>query len=149
DRRKDVAQHLSELVHLRIDRVSAQVVEDLVVQVATKHPRTAQIVLQTIKMILKDARRRGQRVDERVYELKAPRYEKRPIAFLTLDEVQALAAASTEPRLILFAALTGLRQGELFALSDDDVSSNGSAITVRNAKTAAGRRTLPLAKAAK
>ena len=41
--------------------------------------------------------------------------------FLTAREVDDLASWSAEPRLILFAALTGLRLGEILALRDTEI----------------------------
>jgi integrase len=58
--------------------------------------------------------------------------------------VDTLADASSEPGLIRFAALTGLRQHELFNLTDVDVESKEQAVHVRKSKTKAGVRRVPL-----
>jgi integrase len=55
---------------------------------------------------------------------------------------------TTEPGLIVFAALTGLRQGELFDLSDTDVGLGTKSIIVWKSKTSSGRRTIPLVREA-
>jgi integrase len=141
--------HLAELVPLRLDVVTNRRVEDIVATVAADHPRTAQIVLQTIKEILRSARARGQRVSADVFDITPPRAPARERRFLTRVEVDLLADSSTEPGLIRFAALTGLRQGELFALTDDDVGLGDRTVIVRSSKTAAGRRTVPLVSVAR
>jgi integrase len=149
ERRKAVMVHLAELVPLRLDVVTNRRVEDIVATVAADHPRTAQILLQTIKDILRSAKARGQRVSADVFDIAPPRAPARERRFLTRAEVDMLADSSTEPGLIRFAALTGLRQGELFALTDDDIGLGDRTVIVRSSKTAAGRRTVPLVSAAR
>ena len=80
--------------------------------------------------------------------------------FLTWPEVEELAAATVEPygRLVQLAALTGLRQGELFALRDRSVDLHAMTLSVEHGvyagelvslKTRASRRRVDLsAKAA-
>src|SRR4029450_6247172 len=106
DRRKAVMTHLAELVPLRLDQVTTRRVEDVVATLAVEHPRTAQILLQTIKDILRSARARGQRVSAEVFDIAPPKAPPRPRRFLTLREVQRLADCSSEPHLLTFAALT-------------------------------------------
>ena len=77
--------------------------------------------LEAVKQVLRDARARGQRIDPILFEVRAPGYEQRVPIFLTTMEVDHLASWSSEPRLIRFAALTGLRLGELLALREVDV----------------------------
>lgn len=62
-------------------------------------------------------------MNEALFRIKAPRTEQRERRFLSWEQVEELALNTVEPygNLIRFAALTGLRQGELFALTDDCV----------------------------
>jgi hypothetical protein len=69
-----------------------------------------------VKRVMRNAEERGHRVDRAIYGLSAPRHEEREPRFLTPLEVERLSSYCTEGRLIVFAALTGLRQGELFGL---------------------------------
>ena len=92
--------------------------------------RQGQIALRLIKSLLKDARARGQRVHEPVFTVVPPRHETRDPRFLTWAEVEELASYCREHRLIVVAALSGLRRGELFALTAANVDLGGSAITV-------------------
>jgi integrase len=148
-RRKDAVQHLHSLVSVRIDQLSRSGVDDLVMRIGSTTPRTATMVLQMVKQILRDARERGHRVSSTIFEIRPPRYEAPSPNFLTKEEVEHLAACASEGRLIRFAALTGLRQHELFDLTDADVNGEDRSITVRTSKTAAGRRTIPLVREAR
>jgi len=56
-----------------------------------------------------------------VFALVPPRYEEREPRFLTWGEVELLASHCSEGRLVVFVALTGMRQGEIFALRRSDV----------------------------
>jgi hypothetical protein len=62
-------------------------------------------------MVLRDAKLRGQVVDERIFEIKPPRSEVRERRFLAWEDVDDLAAEPYGNR-IRFAALTGLREGD-------------------------------------
>jgi integrase len=153
DRRAASRKHLEPFISLRLDRIGPTVVDDAVTMLASKHPRQAQLLLETVKMILRDARVRGQRVNEDVLQLRAPKYEGRERRFLTSTQVEALAYASAEPHLIRVAAYTGLRQGELCALRDEDLDMKNATLRVTHTlykgslgrlKTKAARRSVPL-----
>jgi integrase len=94
-------------------------------------PRQAQLALGTVKQVLRDAMKRGQRVDPALLEVKAPGYEEREPIFLSAAEVEHLASWCAEPRLIVFAALSGLRLGEVLALRDADVNLEDGFVLVR------------------
>lgn len=155
DRRRDVRKHLEEYLPLTFDRITAAMVEDHVSTVAKLHPRQAKFLLETMKMIVRAAQLR-QRVHEDILKVKPPRYEGRAQRFLTVEEVERLAEKSDEPHLLLFAAYTGLRQGECIALKDHDVTADYVAVEhtfykgqLGRVKTKAGRRKVPLSKRAK
>jgi integrase len=126
----------ASLIHWRsLERVTlAQIrvgeVEDRVAAIAKTAPRQAQIALGTLKQILRAARKRGQQVDEEILGLRAPPVQEREPVFLAWAEVEELAAWCAEGRMILFAALTGLRQGELFGLRDTRVRLDEGSVFV-------------------
>jgi integrase len=118
-------------------------------------PRAAELMLDTVKMILRNARERGQTIDEGVLRVRAPRRERAEMRFLDWREVERLASETVEPygNLIRFACLTGLRQGELFALRDRALDLAVRTVAVEAGaregklvptKTSAGRRQVRL-----
>jgi integrase len=113
-----------------VQQVTAAEVEDCVAAIAKSAPRQAQMVLALVKQILKSARNRGQVVDGAVFTLTAPKHEERQPRFLTWNEVERLASWCSEDRLIVFAALSGLREGELFALPGSNVDLRGGSAVV-------------------
>jgi integrase len=118
------------LSRLLVEEVSAAKVEDLVSEVARTAPRQAQILLRLLKTVLADARARGQRVDEAIAAIRPPRHVERTPRFLLWSEVEELASCCREGRLVAVAALTGLRQGELFALLAHDVDHPSAELVV-------------------
>jgi integrase len=121
-------------------------VEDALSTLAARAPRQAQIALASLKLALRDAENRGQRFDQRIFKIAAPRYEEREPRFLTWEQVQSLASRMPESvkRIVPVAALTGLRQGELFSLKEDDLDLENGVLRVRQGKTKAARRTVNL-----
>jgi integrase len=122
--------HWSGLASLNVPQIRVGDVEDRVAAIAGSAPRQAQIALGTLKQVLRDARRRGQQVDEAILSLQLPHVEEREPVFLTWAEVEELAAWCSEARMIVFAALTGLRQGELFGLRDTRVRLDEGSVFV-------------------
>jgi integrase len=131
----------------RMNEIRAADVEDRIAAVGRRAPRQAAIALQLLKQVFRSAEQRGQRVDAGIFSLRPPRHEEREPRFLLWSEVERLASYCTEGRLVAFAALTGLRQGEVFALRRSDVdlpnrlvrverSSRAGAVT----KTKSGRK---------
>ncbi len=158
-RYREVVPHLAPLRPVDLDRLKPATVEDLVLAIARVAPRQAELALRIVKMAAKDARARGQRIDDGLLAIKPPRREAREIRFLTWAEVEELASCTPGPyhRLVMMAALTGLRQGELFGLRDRDLdlpartaritaaSRDGETIRL---KTAASRRSVYLCETA-
>ena len=112
-------------------------------------------MLETLKTILRSAKERGQTVDEAIFRVRPPRRERAEMRFLDWSEVERLASETVEPygNLVRFACLTGLRQGELFALRDRAVDLEGRSLVVEAGaregqlvptKTSAGRRQVRL-----
>jgi integrase len=122
-------------------------VEDAIALVGLRAPRQAGIALQYVKQVLKSAQARGHRVDTGIFNLRPPRHEEREPRFLTWQEVERLASYCSEGRLVSFTALTGLRQGEVFALRRSDVDLPGGVVRVERSsragavtKTKSGRK---------
>jgi len=115
------------LARFYVEEVTAGRVEEIVMAGGT---RQGQIALRLVKKVLADAQARGQRVHEPVFAIEPPRHEERDPRFLTWAEVEELASYCRESRLIVVAALTGLRRGELFALTCGNVDLAGSSVTV-------------------
>ena len=160
DRAVEVKPNLDEFRSLALNRVSAKAVEDAVYRIAKRAPRQAELGLRLMKQVVGSAKDRGQVVDEKILRIQPPERDRREAWFLTWDEVEDLAAAATgtSGNLLRVAALTGVRQGEVFALRDRDVDLDGSTVRVANGvykgeivslKTKASRRTVDLCGAAR
>jgi integrase len=139
----------------QLETIRAADVEDHVYAVAEQAPRAAELMLDTLKMILRSAKERGQMVDEAVLRVRPPRRERAEMRFLDWSQVERLALETVEPygNLVRFACLTGLRQGELFALRDRVLDLQRRTLIVEAGvrdgklvptKTAAGRRQVRL-----
>jgi integrase len=136
-----------ELGRWRVHEIRAADVEDRIAVVGRRAPRQAAIALQLLKQALRSAEERGHRVDAAIFGLVPPQYEEREPRFLSWSEVERLASYCTEGRLVAFAALTGLRQGEVFAvrrsaidLPNQVVRVEGSARAGAISKTKTGRK---------
>jgi integrase len=117
-RYREVLPCIAPLESIQIERLTPALIDDLVMTVSRRAPRQAELSLRLVKMVLRDAKTRGQRVDEAVLAVRPPRRDLPDMRFLDWPEVEELAAATPEPynSLVQVAALTGLRQGELFGL---------------------------------
>jgi integrase len=160
ERRREALPHLAPFMPLILDKIFPSEVEDHITAVGQRAPRQAQIALQTLKIVLANAKERGHVVNEGVFSIKPPRTEQRERQFLSWGKVEELALNTIEPygNLIRLAALTGLRQGELFALTDDCIDWEDGTIGVKRGtyrgqlvplKTKASRRTVDLSGEAK
>ena len=102
-----------ELGRWRVHEIRGAEVEDRITAVGRRAPRQASIALQLLKQIFRSAQQRGHRIDAAIFEVRAPRHEEREPRFLLWAEVERLASYCAAGRLVVFAALTGLRQGEV------------------------------------
>jgi integrase len=145
--REQLATYLKPLRASTLKDLDRAVVEDLIGSVASHAPRRAQKALDLIKAVLKDARARKQRIDQSIFDIPSPRYESRPLRFLTWKQVEELASWMPEhvKRIVLVAALTGMRQGELFALKDEDLHLDEGYLNVVRGKTKNAERKVTLA----
>jgi integrase len=151
-------RHAHPLTGFYVEQIAARDVDDVIAAVAKAAPRQAQIGLALLKQVFKNARERGQKVDEAIFGLPAPRLDEREPHFLSWTEVEQLASVCSEEQLIVVAALSGLRQGELFALRDVNVEAENSSVRVEEGaykgratrtKTRNGRRRVHLSRAAR
>jgi integrase len=88
------------------------------------------MALAKLKQVLRKAQERGQVVDPAIFGLSTPPVIERRPRFLHWHEVEHLAAWCAEPELVMFSALTGMRQGELFALRADRVRLDEGSVIV-------------------
>lgn len=141
--RKDEAwPHVQALESTPLHALTPAVLEDTIAVAARIAPRQAQLALGAVKQVLRDAIKRGQRVDPALLEVKAPRHEEREPVFLSAAEVKRLASSCSQPRLITFAALGGLRLGEVLALRDADIDlGEGCVLVARSARKGVEGRT--------
>jgi integrase len=152
---RDSLRHLALFNGWQLETIRAADVEDHVFVVAQRAPRAAELMLKTLKMILRSAKERGQTVDEAIFRIRPPRHERAEMRFLDWSEVDRLACEAVEPygNLVRFACLTGLRQGELFALRNCAIDLARRSVVVEAGaregqlvptKTSAGRRQVRL-----
>jgi integrase len=155
ERAHEVRQHLEAFSAYPLDEIRPAAVEDHIAALAKRVPRQAELALRLLKQILANAKERGHLVDEGVFRVKAPRCETQEMRFLGWSEVEELAANTSVPygNMVMLAALTGLRQGELFALRDRNVDLEAKTLIVENGvykgefwpvKTRASRRRVDL-----
>jgi integrase len=105
---------------VRVTALRRARVEDFVIARAAKHPRSAVDELQFLKRVLRDARGRGQKIDEAILEIRPVKHSPRRGRALTVDELYELASWFPEhsSRLILLAGQIGARQSVWFGLTD-------------------------------
>lgn len=142
ERKDDAWKHADAIAHVPLASLTPALLDDTIATVARKAPRQAQILGQTIAQVLRDAQRRGQRFAPELLEIRAPGYDEREPVFLTMEEVDIVASWCTEPRLLVFLALSGLRIGEALALRDTEIDRKSrSLLVVRAARAGVEGRT--------
>ena len=109
---------------LRRSRVSAlrrRQVEDFIVERAAEHPRSALDELQFLKRVLREAKDRGQRLDESILRIKPVKHSARRGRALTVEQLYELASWFPEhtSRLVFVAGQVGARQAFWFSLTDE------------------------------
>ena len=96
-------------------------IEDYITERAARHSRSARNELEHLKRVLRDARGRGQSVDEGVLGIPPIRHRPREGRALTVKQLYELASWFPEQskRLVLLAGMVGARQRVWFELTDD------------------------------
>jgi integrase len=116
----------------RISAVRRAPIEDFIGKRASEHPRSAQNELELLKRVLKDARGRGQRVDEGVLSIPAIKARAREGRALTVEQLYELASWFPEhsSRLVLLAGMVGARQRVWFQMTEDLLDLRAGALSI-------------------
>jgi integrase len=107
-------------------------VEDVILERAQAHPRSAKNELEFLKRVLHDAKGRGHRVDEAIFEIPPVKHRPRKGRGLTVSELHELASWFPEhcSRLILLAGQIGCRQKVWFHLTDEMLDLRAGTLTI-------------------
>jgi integrase len=126
------AKHWAPLRETRVSQLRRAKVEDMILERAKKHPRSAKNELEFLKRVLHDAKGRGQRVDEAIFEIPPVRHRPRKGRGLTVGELHELASWFPEQstRLILLAGQVGCRQNVWFNLTDEMLDAKAGTLTI-------------------
>jgi integrase len=105
----------------RVARLRRARVEDLIHLRAKEHPRSAKNELEFLKRVLHDAKGRGQRADEAIFEIRPIKHRPRVGRALTVPELFEFGSWFPEhvSRMILLGGQVGCRQNVWFNLTDD------------------------------
>ena len=123
--------------------------EDHIYARAMHHERSAQAELAFLKAVLKDAQGRGQRFDQSILGIPPIKHRPADPRIITLERLDNIVTWLPSHLKILpqVAARTGMRQHELFNLTDEDLDLDNRILWVRASKTDAGVRRVILSKA--
>jgi integrase len=147
--RSIVTHQLGHVGSMRLTRVSPPDIRALLAEREREgySGRTRRAILDVLRMIFRMAAG-DQLVDSNPAELvKAPRIDaKEPVHFTAEQARRFLDAAKGDSLHALYSVAlgTGLRRGELLALTWKDVDTKAGRVTVRRGKTAAAARVVPL-----
>lgn len=147
--RSDLRVHIEPAIGARpLHRVTREDIERLVTAKlrAGSSPKTVRNVLSVVHGVFAWAERRGLVASNPARLVDRPRVEPTTdIRWIDVDDLEAIIGsvpagiyAATDRALILAAAMTGLRQGELLALRWLDLDWPSSRVRVRRTLTAAG-----------
>ena len=116
----------------RIPMLRRATVEDMVQARAAEHPQSAKNELEFLKRVLHDAKGRGQRVDDAIFEIPPVRHRPRRGRGLSVTELYELASWFPEhvSRLVLVAGLVGARQKVWFNLTDEMLDLKAATVTI-------------------
>jgi integrase len=126
------ARFWAPLRSTRLPMLRRPQVEDAILARSRKHPRSAKNELEFLKRVLHDAKGRGQRVDESIFEIPPVRHRPRRGRALTVTELHDLASwfPAHVSRLILLAGQIGCRQNVWFNLTDEMVDLKAGTLTI-------------------
>lgn len=133
--RSAIDHNLASLHDRPVGRITYAEVQALInaMTAAGRRPSTVRNVLMICRLILDEAMRRKMIRTNPCRDVKPPRLRPRDNVFLTVEQVQALANELPEPLdlLVLTAAGSGLRAGELNGLRVRDVELLRRRVNVR------------------
>jgi len=120
------------LRRVRVSSLRRVQVEDFIIARAAEHPRSALDELQFLKRVLREARDRGQQVDDAVFGIKPVKHAARRGRALTVEELYELASWFPEhsSRLVLVAGQVGARQAFWFGLTEDMLDLRGGTMAI-------------------
>lgn len=115
--------------------------EDFIGPRASEHRRSAQNELAFLKRVLRDARGRGQRVDESLLSILAIKARPRAGWALTVEQLYEFASWFPEhsKRLVLLAGMIGARQQVWFQMTEDLLDLRAGALSIPAALAKNGR----------
>jgi len=125
----------------RLSTLRRSAIEDIISDRAGEHPRSAKNELEFLKRVLHDAKGRGQRVDEAIFEIPAVKAKPRKGRALTVGQLRDLASWCPDyaARLILVAGEIGFRQSTWFRLTDQMIDLDEGTITTPGDIAKSGR----------
>ena len=138
-REPDITRTFNDLLDSGADRVDK----------AGNHPGLTPVTVKNTRryliMCLDQAVRSGLMTRNTAKETKSPKVDKQKIRALTQEQANALLKVAKERgeivhMIILLALSTGMRRGEVFALSWDNVDLKEGTVTVNQSVTTAGGR---------
>jgi len=129
---KQTAKFWSVLGEVPLSDLRRAKIEDLILDRATSHPRSAKNELEFLKRVLHQAKGRGQRFDEAIFEITPVKHRPRRGKALTVIELHDLASWCPDQtkRLVLVAGQVGCRQNVWFNLVEDMLDLDGGTLTI-------------------
>jgi len=126
------AKFWTPLRETRLSALRRSKVEDAVLARAKQHPRSAKNELEFLKRALHDAKGRGQRVEDAIFEIEPIKHRPRKGRALTVTQLHDLASWCPQhaSRLILLAGQVGCRQNVWFNLTDEMLDLNRGTMTI-------------------
>ena len=142
-------RHLDGLADVPVAALTTAHVRGLIKAASEKglSSRTTRGIVQTLNLVLRRAQADGITERNVASLVRLPKLEQEDPRHFTAEQARRfLDAARDEPigSLYAIALYTGLRRGELLALTWRDVDLDGGTVAVRRSKTAAGLRSVPL-----
>jgi integrase len=115
------AKFWAPLREVRVPMLRRAKIEVVIRERAAKHPRSAKNELEFLKRVLHQAKGRGQRVEEAIFEIPSIKHRARRGRGLTISELHELASWFPEhvSRMILLAGQIGCRQNVWFNITDE------------------------------
>ena len=126
------AKFWAPLRDVRVPMLRRAKIEDMILERAKKHPRSAKNELEFLKRVLHGAKGRGQRVDEAIFEIPPVKHRPRKGRGLTVAELHELASwfPAYSSRLILLAGQVGCRQNVWFNVADEMLDLKAGTLTI-------------------